>query len=103
VQRLAANTTEDHTTEEGDGDAPRRAIRLFGRSFTMPRSRNRRIAIGCGLVVLGCLGFLPILGFWMIPLGFLVLSYEFPTIRRWRRNVVIWWGRRRMERKRKRA
>jgi hypothetical protein len=100
---LAANATEDHATEKGAEAPPRRAIRLFGRSFTMPQSRSRRIAIGGGLVVGGCLGFLPVLGFWMIPLGLVVLSYEFPTIRRWRRNAVIWWGRRRIASRRKRA
>jgi hypothetical protein len=100
---LAANATEDREREEAPKVRPRRAIKLFGRSFTMPESRGRRIAMGSGLVIGGCLGFLPILGFWMIPLGLVVLSYEFPTIRRWRRNAVIWWGRRKMARKRKRA
>ena len=42
----------------------------------MPRSRVGRIATGSALVVGGTLGFLPILGFWMVPL---VLSC-FPTI-----------------------
>jgi len=100
---LAADTSDDRVAQKnGDGE-PRRTITLFGRSFTMPRSRNRRIAIGGALVVLGCFGFLPILGFWMIPLGLVVLSYEFASIRRWRRNMIVWWGRRRAARKRKRA
>ncbi len=57
-----------------------------------------RIAIGVGLIVLGILGFLPILGFWMIPLGLLVLSYEFAAVRRRRRRLVVWWERRKAER-----
>jgi len=101
--RLVTDRAQDQAPKEADERPPRRAITLFGRPFHLPRSRNRRIAVGGGLVVGGCLGFLPILGFWMIPLGLLVLSYEFPTIRRWRRNAVIWWGRRRMAGKRKRA
>ena len=48
----------------------------------MPRSRALRILIGVGLVVFGIFGFLPVLGFWMIPLGLLVLSYEFHVVRR---------------------
>jgi SSS family solute:Na+ symporter len=43
----------------------------------------------------GLLGFLPILGFWMIPLGFLVLSIDVPALRRWRRQLEVWWCRRR--------
>jgi hypothetical protein len=29
----------------------------------------------------------------MIPLGLLVLSYEFATVRRWRRRAVVRWER----------
>ena len=70
-----------------------REIRLFGRTIKLPRSRALRIAIGVVLIVLGIFGFLPILGFWMIPLGLLVLSYEFATVRRWRRKLIVRWGR----------
>jgi hypothetical protein len=71
---------------------PVRRIRIFGREFAMPRSRLMRIILGCLLVILGCFGFLPILGFWMIPLGLLILSYEFAAIRRWRRRTAVWWA-----------
>ena len=44
-----------------------------------------RIAIGALLVVGGVLGFMPVLGFWMIPLGLLLLSYDVPVAARlWR-------------------
>jgi hypothetical protein len=76
-----------------------RAIHLFGRTVSLPRSRALRIAIGVALVVLGLFGFLPILGFWMIPLGLLILSYEFATVRRWRRKLIVRWGRWRDERR----
>jgi hypothetical protein len=83
-------------TAGNDGDAaPARKISVFGREFKMPRSRWARIAIGLALTILGLFGFLPILGFWMVPLGLLVLSYEFASVRRLRRRFVIWWGRRR--------
>jgi hypothetical protein len=56
--------------------------------------RNRSFGpLGVVLVILGIFGFLPILGFWMIPLGLLVLSYEFATVRRWRRKLEVSWGR----------
>jgi hypothetical protein len=53
------------------------------------------VIIGIALVLGGLLGFLPILGFWMIPLGLLILSADLPIMRRWRRRVEVWWGRRR--------
>lgn len=80
---------------------PRRKLLLMGREFHLPRSRKARIAIGCGLIGGGVLGFLPILGFWMVPLGLLVLSYEFERVRRWRRRSAVWWGRRRQKGRRK--
>jgi len=76
----------------------RRKISVFGREFHMPQSRPVRIAIGVALCIFGVLGFLPILGFWMIPLGILVLSYEFAAVRRFRRRVIVWWERRRQAR-----
>jgi purine-cytosine permease-like protein len=82
-----------------DAEQPPRTITVFGRQYRMPRSRGLRIGIGVALVVLGCLGFLPILGFWMIPLGILVLSYEFARVRRWRRRTLVWWERRRQQRR----
>jgi hypothetical protein len=84
--------------EEVLGDKARR-ISIFGRDFTMPRSRAMRVVIGVALVIGGCLGFLPVLGFWMIPLGLLVLSYEFASVRRWRRRFELWWAERRGRRK----
>ncbi len=74
---------------------PRRKIHIFGRTVHLPHSKPLRISIGGGLVVLGCLGFLPVLGFWMIPLGMLVLSHDVAWARRRRRRFSVWWERRR--------
>ena len=74
----------------------------MGREFTMPRSRRMRVAIGVVLVILGMFGFLPVLGFWMIPVGILVLSYEFASLRRFRRRFEIWWAERRGRRRARR-
>ncbi|MBM3491796.1 MAG: hypothetical protein FJX68_15405 [Alphaproteobacteria bacterium] len=67
------------------------------RLYRWPRSA--RVAAGCALVVGGLLGFLPILGFWMVPLGLVVLSVDVPVVRRQRRRLEVWWGRRRAERR----
>ncbi|MDR6101994.1 purine-cytosine permease-like protein [Agrobacterium larrymoorei] len=60
-------------------------------SVAMPRSRVGRIVIGTLLIIGGFLGFLPILGFWMVPLGLLVLSQDLRIVRRKRRQLAIWW------------
>ena len=64
----------------------------------MPRNKPGRVALGVAFVVGGILGFLPILGFWMIPLGLYMLSHDFPRVRRFRRRAVVrfgrWWQRR---------
>lgn len=70
-------------------------ISAFGREIALPRSRALRIAIGVAFLFGGVLWFLPVLGLWMLPVGFLVLSYEFAAIRRHRRRLVVWWERRR--------
>jgi len=74
-------------------------ISFAGRRIPMPQSRASRIAIGMLLVLLGLFGFLPILGFWMVPLGLFVLSYDIPAVRRLRRRLEVWWHRRRRENK----
>jgi hypothetical protein len=40
-----------------------------------------RIASGGALIVAGFLGFLPLLGFWMIPLGLVLLALDLPFLR----------------------
>ncbi|OQP85632.1 hypothetical protein BTR14_14215 [Rhizobium rhizosphaerae] len=67
-------------------------------SLPLPKSRAPRIALGTSLVIGGCLGFLPILGFWMVPVGLVVLSQDIAFVRRRRRRVTLWWGRRQQAR-----
>lgn len=85
--------------DEQDIRLPTPTFSLMGRNYSLPQSRAQRIALGVGLVILGTLGFLPVLGFWMIPLGLLVLSYEFASVRRLRRRAIVWWERRRQKRR----
>jgi hypothetical protein len=74
------------------------SIRIAGRQINLPRSRALRIAIGVLLVLGGIVGFLPVLGFWMVPLGLVVLSIDIAYVRRLRRRATVWWGRRRQGR-----
>ncbi len=68
-------------------------IRFASRELHLPQSRTVRVGIGIVLVAGGLVGFLPVLGFWMIPLGLLVLSVDIPIVRRWRRRLALWWHR----------
>jgi UPF0716 family protein affecting phage T7 exclusion len=70
-------------------NAGRGEIRIGSKVFGLPRHPSLRIALGVGLIFGGVLGFLPVLGFWMIPLGLLVLSLDLPLVRRWRRSFVV--------------
>ncbi len=82
-------------------------IRIHKWSIRLPKSRPLRILVGILLIIGGIFGFLPILGFWMIPLGLTILSFEIPLVRRWRRRFVVWlrrtWENRRGARQRKAA
>jgi len=51
--------------------------------------------LGILLILAGFVGFLPVLGFWMIPLGLMVLSIDIGPVRRLRRRVEICWAKRR--------
>jgi len=71
-----------------------------------PGARWLRVPIALLLIAGGCVGFLPVLGFWMVPLGLLVLALDVPILQRpvlrfitwlqrlWNR-LRSWWRRRR--------
>jgi hypothetical protein len=40
-----------------------------------------RIPVAFGLMIGGVVGFLPILGFWMLPLGLILIAQDVPFIR----------------------
>ncbi|MGF0540569.1 hypothetical protein ACQQ2Q_21445 [Agrobacterium sp. ES01] len=69
-------------------------LRLGSLEMPFPRSRAGRIAVGVLFVLGGMLGFLPILGFWMIPVGLLILSQDLAFVRRRRRRLAVWWRKR---------
>jgi len=52
-----------------------------------------RRAVGVVLVIGGLFGFLPVLGYWMLPLGLALLAVDFPVARRLNRLLQVWWGR----------
>ena len=83
-----------------DSDKPGWMAALRRRVMAFLRSATRRALqagerlpfgvrslAGVALVVGGCFGFLPILGFWMIPSGIAILSLDFPPLHR---RILRW-------------
>lgn len=50
--------------------------------------RGVRMVLGLALLIGGMLGFLPLLGFWMVPLGISLLGQEVPAVRRFERRMI---------------
>ncbi len=61
-----------------------------------------RLPVAFLLLIGGLLGFLPILGFWMLPLGLLILAIDLPALRPVVTAAIIrirrWWQTRRRKR-----
>jgi hypothetical protein len=72
-------------------------IRFGGKHFHLPASRWVRIALGTLFVLGGIAGFLPVLGFWMVPLGLLLLALDVALLRRPTARTIVTgehlWGR----------
>lgn len=87
----------------------RRQIAIMSRRFPRlerfvdrlldPKMRHVRLPLGILLILAGFVGFLPVLGFWMLPLGLLLLALDVPMLRpplaaamiRMRRLLRRWW------------
>ena len=54
--------------------------------------RGVRAALGVVLMILGVFGFLPVLGFWMVPLGIALVALDVPP---WRKRMLRWLERKR--------
>jgi purine-cytosine permease-like protein len=69
-----------------------KTVRIGKYRVRVPDHPVLRIVLGVLLVVLGFFGFLPVLGFWMIPVGLIILSVDFSWVRRKRRVFSVWLG-----------
>ncbi|PTM57182.1 hypothetical protein [Phreatobacter oligotrophus] len=76
------------TSPETSPKAPYRTT-IFGRSYRLPRTRLRRQALGWAFVAGGVFSVLPVLGIWMLPVGFVILSVDSPRVRRSRRRMTV--------------
>jgi hypothetical protein len=72
-----------------------RGLQATVRWLRRPSSRWVRIPVGLLLIGGGILGFLPLLGLWMLPLGLILLAEDVPLLRTWRDRILDWIERRR--------
>ncbi len=69
-------------------------LRRFVRFVRSPGARIVRWPLSLVLITGGFLGFLPVLGFWMVPLGLLLLAQDVPALRWPMRRLLAWINRR---------
>jgi hypothetical protein len=67
-----------------------------------PSSRWVRIPLAIVFICGGLFGFLPVLGLWMLPLGFLLLAQDLPFLRKPTRRALVCLERCRVKWKRRR-
>lgn len=99
-----------HDTRQAEDGALRRLldalpgpIRRAYEWLRRPGAAWVRIPLSLVLIFGGFLGFLPILGFWMAPIGLLLLAEDVPMLRRPTLRALAavqrWWDRWRQARK----
>jgi purine-cytosine permease-like protein len=67
-------------------------LRFAGRRIPLPKHPILRAMLGVALLLGGVLGFLPVLGYWMIPLGLGVLATDYRPARRLYRRMTVSFG-----------
>jgi hypothetical protein len=64
-------------------------VNIFGYRIGVPGHPVPRTVMGGLFVAGGAFGFLPILGYWMIPIGLTILAIDFPPVRRFQRRMTV--------------
>jgi hypothetical protein len=83
----------DQEMQKFESRLPRPAARAAA-WLRRPSSRWVRIPVAVLLVLGGFVGFLPILGFWMIPLGLVLVAQDLPFLRPPLARLLAWINRR---------
>jgi glucose/arabinose dehydrogenase len=101
----SSGTMQDDTTDNDSADA--KAERILHRRLDRaeqhlpgflaewvahlrkPSASWVRVPLGVLFVVAGSLGFLPILGFWMVPVGLILLALDFALLRRPTAQLIV--------------
>ena len=83
----------DHRFQRIENELPNFGARSL-RWLREPSSRWVRIPAGILLMLTGLFGFLPVLGFWMLPLGLLLLVQDISFLRSPTERTLAWLERR---------
>ncbi|EUB98129.1 4-alpha-glucanotransferase [Rhizobium sp. CF080] len=67
-----------------------RPLGRFIRWMRKPELRWLRLIVGILFVIFGFVGFLPILGFWMVPLGLIILAQDSKWLQRPTLKAITW-------------
>jgi hypothetical protein len=100
LKRHSADGVQARATSVQDRRLERLIDRLpwcFGspiRWLRRPSSLWLRMPAGVLLICGGTLGFVPILGFWMLPVGLVLLADDVPLLRSVRSRILEWIERR---------
>lgn len=97
------DTSKNESEETGKTDAQRldaivekyadkipRPLGRFIRWMRKPELRWLRLIAGILFVICGFVGFLPILGFWMVPLGLIILAQDSKWLQRPTLKAITW-------------
>ena len=90
----AAPSLRDHRVERLIERLPS-AVRSAAHWLRQPSARLVRIPAGILLCVGGAFGMLPVLGFWMLPVGVVLLAEDVLPLRRATSRILDWIERRR--------
>lgn len=94
ADKVSHSRRREHRLESLIERLPQR-VQAGVRWLRRPSSRWVRIPAAVLLMAGGFLGFLPILGLWMLPLGLVLLAEDFPPVRRAVDRVLDWLEQRR--------
>ena len=64
-------------------------INVLGYKLGVPGHPVPRVALGGLFVAGGAVGFLPVVGYWMVPVGLAILAIDFPPVRRFHRRSTV--------------
>lgn len=78
----------------------RQKIKTF-REKVMHLPKPVRIIVGILFVLFGLVGFLPILGFWMVPVGLAILAIDIPIVKKLVHRITTAFNKWRRSRRRK--
>jgi hypothetical protein len=77
---------------EAESKPARAYLRVGERKVPIPRTKAMRILLGTWFVIAGVIPLVPP-GVGMLPVGFMLISIDYPRLRRPRRRMVVWGGR----------